>query len=71
MKSETVYTTESRAFFSEIEKMSDRELQESIYLKYCQIEKSNKRIGQNMQYWFYLFITAIFLVLFSTVKYFI
>jgi hypothetical protein len=44
MKSETVHTAESRAFSLEVEKLTDRELQEVIYFKHYQIEKSNKKI---------------------------
>lgn len=52
-------SAEDKSFFDYIEKLSDRELQEKQSYYLMNLEKSNRRILLNLQFWFYTFLISI------------
>jgi hypothetical protein len=51
-------TTEETTFYKSIEKLTNRELQERQANYLYKIEKLNRKIHLNLQFWFYFAITS-------------
>ena len=61
---------DQKSFYQELEKLTDRELQEYQCLKLSNIENNTNRIKNNVIFWFYLSIaiTLISIAILSTLK---
>jgi lipid-A-disaccharide synthase-like uncharacterized protein len=65
MNSEKATKPESKQFFLEIEKITDRELYERMFYTQFKIEKSNERIKMNLQFWFYFILISAVISLYT------